>query len=144
MTKAEQNQLDVSSNLDAYLTDLVPIGDSLYNNIVHRKITKNPSLLVDDMCMGLIVALIVGLAVDPREPPEYPLLSHTFDIAVDSSTSDLGLLDLDLVEDIICREMTTGAGITDDLTVLVGAHTRIMVKIEQIANPNMRIIPINT
>ena len=94
--------------------------------------------------MGLIVALIVGLAVDPREPPEYPLLSHTFDIAVDSSTSDLGLLDLDLVEDIISREMTTGTGITDDLTVLVGAHTRIMVKIKQIANPNMRIILINT
>ena len=80
--------------------------------------------------MGLIVALIVGLAVDPREPSEYFLLSHTFDIAIDGSTSDLGLIDLDLVEDIICREMTTGTGITDDLTVLVGAHTRIMVKIE--------------
>lgn len=94
--------------------------------------------------MGLIVALIVGLAVDPGEPPEYPLLSHALDIAIDGSTTDLGLSDPHLVEDIICREMTTSTGITDDLTVLVGAHERIMVKIEQIANPNMRIILINT
>lgn len=94
--------------------------------------------------MGLIVALIVRLAVDPGEPPEYPLLSHTLDIAVDRSTTDFWFLYSHLVEDIISREMTTGTGITDDLTVLVGAHTRIMVKIEQIANPNMRIILINT
>jgi hypothetical protein len=94
--------------------------------------------------MCLIVALIVGLAVDPREPPEYPLFSHTLDIAIDRSTTDLGLSDPHLVKDIIRREMTTGTGITDDITVLVGAHERIMSKTEQIANPNMRISLVNT
>ena len=94
--------------------------------------------------MGRIVALVVGLAVDPWKTSEYPLFRHTLDVAVDSSTSDFWLLYSDLVEDIVGREMTTGTGITDDITVLVSAHERIMVKIEQIANSNMRIILINT
>lgn len=36
--------------------------------------------------------------------------------------------------------MSTGAGVTDDVTVLVSAHTGIMIKIIEIAILIMRII----
>ena len=74
------------------------------------------------MSMRRIIALVVGLAVDTREPAKDSLLCHRLDIAVYSSSSDLGLMDPDFIKNIIRREVSAGTGRTDDITILVGSH----------------------
>ncbi len=74
------------------------------------------------MSMCRVIALIVGLAVDPWEPAEHSLLCHRLDITIDGRSPDFWLLDPDLIEYIIRREMSAGTGRTDDITILVGSH----------------------
>jgi hypothetical protein len=74
-----------------------------------------------------IIALIVGLAVDPRESTEYSLLGHRLDIAIDGCSSDLRLLYLDLIIYIIRREMSAGTSCTDDVTILMGSHMSLIM-----------------
>ena len=74
------------------------------------------------MSVRRIIALIVGLAVDPWEPTEYSLLSHCLDIAIDGCSPDFWLLNSHLIENIIRREMPASTGRTDDIAILVGSH----------------------
>lgn len=78
--------------------------------------------------MCLIVALVVGLAIDTGESTENALFCHRLDIAVDGCTTDFWLLFFYLSKDIVRREMPTGAGITDDIAVLVRSHRHIVRK----------------
>jgi hypothetical protein len=77
--------------------------------------------------MCRIIALVVGLAIDPWEPTKYTLLCHGLDIAIDGSSTDLRLLDLDLIIYIIRREVSASTGCTDDVTILVGSHIPLIM-----------------
>jgi hypothetical protein len=73
--------------------------------------------------MCRIIALIVGLTIDTWKSTKYSFFGHGFDIAVYSRSPNLGFTNLDLIIDIIRREMSASAGSTDDITILVSSHT---------------------
>lgn len=120
--------LYISSYLDADLTDFVSIRNSFYCYIIHRKVTKNPRLLIDEMCMCCVVALVVGLAIDTRKASEESLFRHGFYITVYGGSSNLVFLSTHFLKYIISREVTTSTGIADYVAVLMGTHTSIMRK----------------
>ena len=132
--------LYISSYLDADFTDFVSFWYTFDGDIIHRKVTEYTSFLIDKMCMSCIIALVVGLAIDTRKTPEESLFCHAFDIAVDGCTTNFWFLSAYFLEYIVSRHMTTGTRITDDVSVLVGAHTSIMRKKRQKATFIMRII----
>lgn len=76
------------------------------------------------MCMSRFITLIVGLPIDTRETSEYSFFRHSLDISIDSGSTDLWLMDTDLLIDIISGEMTTCTGIADDVSILMLTHSK--------------------
>jgi hypothetical protein len=89
------------SDLYADFADFIACRDVFYGYIFHRKITKDPCFLIDEVCMSRVITFIVGFPIDPRETSEHTLLGHSLDISVDSRTAYLGLVGTDLLIDII-------------------------------------------
>lgn len=114
----------ILSYLDANFRDLIAVGERLYLDIFHREVTENPCFLIDKMCMSRFITLIVGLPIDTRETSEYSFFRHSLDISIDSGSTDLWLMDTDLLIDIISGEMTTCTGIADDVSILMLTHWR--------------------
>jgi hypothetical protein len=115
------------ADLDTDLGYLVAIRNTRDRDIRHREITKYPSSIIDEMSMCRIIALVVGLAIDPWESTEHSLLSHGFNIAIDGCSPDFWCLELDLIIDIIRREMSAGTSRTDDVTILMGSHIPLIM-----------------
>jgi Ser/Thr protein kinase RdoA (MazF antagonist) len=115
------------ADLDTDLGDLIAIRNILDGYVRHREITEHPSRIIDEMSMRRIIALIVGLAIDAREPAKDSLFCHRLDIAVHSGPSDFWLLDPDLIKNIIRREVSASTGCTDDITILVGSHIPLIM-----------------
>ncbi len=133
--------LYISSYLDTDFTDFVSFGDTFYGDIFHRKITEYTCFLIDEVCVRSIIALIVGLAIDTRKTSQESLFCHTFDIAIDSRSTYFWFHFSYFLKNIVSREVSTRTGITDDITVLVGAHMlSIMRKNLRKSTFNMRII----
>jgi hypothetical protein len=114
--------------LDTDLTDLISGRDIFHTDILDRKITEYSRLFIDEMSMGVRIALIVSFTIDPGKSPEHPLFCHSFDIAVDGRATDLRTSFLHFFIDILGGEMSTFTGIADDVTILVLAHDDIMRK----------------
>lgn len=118
-----------------YFTDLNTDLCNLITNwnisnlyIFHRKITKHTTCILYKMCMCLIITFIICLAIDSWKTSQYSFFRHWFNISIYSSSPYFWLSRSDFIKNIISGKMTTGTGITYDITVLMGAHSGIMRK----------------
>lgn len=99
-----------------------------YRNILDREITENPCCLIDEVSVSRRVALVVGLPVDSWKSPEHTLFCHGFDIAVYRRAPDIWTFSFHFFIDILSGEMPALTSRTDDVSILVFAHERIMRK----------------
>lgn len=123
-----KNLFFIFPNLYSNLAYFVPIRNISYINILYRKITKYPRIIINKMGMGWGIALIICLSIYSRKAPNHPLLCHSLDISIYCCSSDFGIFYSHFIIDILSREMSTFACITDDITILVLPHISIMRK----------------
>ena len=143
MVDVREVRLLLFSYLYTDLRDLIAFRNLLYLNIFYRKVTENPRFLIYEVRVHWLIAFVVGLPIDSRKSPQSSLFGHSFDISIDSWSTDLGLMDADLLIDIIGWEMTTFTGIADDISILMLAHgvkVRMYVGIMRIFLGKARLI----
>ncbi len=116
------------SNLYSNLAYFISGRDIFHTHIFYRKVTKYTCMLVDKMSMSRRITFIVCFAIDTRKTTDQSLFRHSFNISINSSSSDFGILHSNLIINILSGEMSTFTGITDDITVLVLSHISIMRK----------------
>ncbi len=91
-------------------------------DILDRKITKNPRMIIDEMCMSCRITLIVCLSIDPRKTPNHTFFCHCFNISIYGCSSDFWIFDPYFIINILSWKVSAFASSTDDISILVLAH----------------------